>query len=162
MIYKLFKKIENIGMLFFAGVFLFGALLWAGVIGFPDALLMSYGCILAIASLAIMVCYGSYHKSGRPILSLLTGGFLFLMIFFAFCWMGIVPFVESRPIFGLISLPLFLCCSGTTTTTIISVKTKGRYGQPEEQSYEVKTKERSNGVKEVISIKRISNKGSKK
>ena len=162
MIYKFFEKLEQIGMKFLAIVFILGCLLWASVLGFPDAFLMSYGCILAMITLSLMVCYSYYYKSGRPILSLVSGILMFFMIFFGFCWMGIVPMIESRPIFGILSLPLFISFGGTTTTTVVSVKTHGKYGPPTERTYEVKSKTRADGVKEIISIKRLWNKDSKK
>ena len=134
-------------------LFCFGLFLWSGVIGFYDVVLQSAGCIFTIIGIAALIFLGLYMKSGRIFISLLCGICFGMLFLFGGSYFGIVPFLPSQPIYGLLTLPFLAAAPTLTVTEFVMVKKKGR----KEEKFLVKVYEKRNKI-ENVTIERMKKK----
>ena len=105
--------------------FLLGTIFfWScGCLGFHDVVISSYGAILTMVSLCILIVYGLCVNGANKLLSAITGLLIFMGIFFFACFVDLVAFMPSseqaRTVYGILCLPFLLSGGGSATTQII-------------------------------------------
>ena len=111
--------------------FFVGVLCWTGC-GLYDETLCSYGAILAMASLCVLIVYGlcansrsCRHPFAAIVFSALSGLLLFAGIFSLFCVYELIPIMpnteEAKSIYWGLALPLLLTGGGTTAARFIII-----------------------------------------
>ena len=145
--------IRNVILLTGCFYVLVGIWLLSGVI-YEDKFLAIYGLILFFLGLTVVMFISVYVKSKSWIFAILITASFVGIVFCLFAFFDIIPGLESKPIYGLLSMPIIVVCGSTTTVCVVTVKVKNKRGELEKRQYEVKRKRRVFDADEVT-VRRI-------